>query len=458
MIARDEPVFPLRNDTLGGAAAVSLALCLLLPLAAAVCWLGGFLAWAGLWVVIAVLFVIVYALLIGGVLGAIGGALAAFGASSEEEKGQAIGVAVLGAVAAGLGVVGASWWGNKYESVRAAGESAFESCIRTAAALITDVWIGYGIVWLVWGVFAAALVAALGALAVIGLLRLAVWSRGPFGGVWYACPNGHRGGVAFACHGCGAWEDDLRPSPYGLLTARCTCGRPLPTRDSAGRAGLGKRCLRCGHGLSHPAAGSRHERHVLAWEPAAAGWLRAAAGDLTGGGAAVDPRAPATGPFPATLVAGPGCGGGLNYVFAMTGPALPPTADVYHRWLTGAVLVLDLPASPGEPGPDRAVAELLNFWDRVRVGRTGGRHPAVVGVAVRWAGGEADGGGRPGASAADSDRVRKAVESGGYENLVRALEARFRRVAFFALNRAVGAATPVTGPGAALGWVCAQIG
>ena len=73
----------------------------------------------------------------------------------------------------------------------------------------------------------------------------------------------HRGRPLHVCSGCGATEDDLRPSGYGLLFARCTeCGQSLPTMDFSGRSELQCRCARCKKDSEEPLLGRVPVWHV----------------------------------------------------------------------------------------------------------------------------------------------------------------------------------------------------
>lgn len=436
MIARNEPVFALHPHTIGGAALVSLALCLLLPLVALACWLGGTVAWAVLWVVIGVLFALFYVMLVGGVIAGVGGVFAALGGANDDERGAGCGAIVGGVIVAYLGNMGATWWGTTYADVRASGVRAYEFCSRNAEALISDVWIGRGVVWLVWLVLVLALLVALGTLVTILVLRARDRARGPLASVWFACPFGHRAGVAFGCPECGAFDDALRPSVFGVFRAACACGRELPVCDWIGRAELPKRCRSCEHQIEHPECGTRAERHILVWDPdappGAPALLAESVEALEAAGADARPEAVPTNPLPAVMLAGPPCGAALVYAYGASGgpDALPAVPEPHHGWLCGAVLALSVPDARDDGGPDRTVAALLNFWDRARVGRASGRHRAALAVVVR--------------RAAQPD-ARAALEGSGYDNLVRALEARFGHVEFFAQ------------PGPALRWVCERV-
>lgn len=467
MVTRDEPVFLLHPRVIGAAGAISLALCLLLPLVALVCWLAGGIAWAALWVVIGALFAIFYALLIGGVLMVVGGLFPLFGGSTDDERGMGCGLIIFGVIGHVIGRYTTRWWGEAYTGLSAAAAGAYGFCARNAGAIVEDVWIGHNVVWLAWLVLAGALLAAVATLVFIVLLRAKDRARGPLAGVHHTCPNGHRAGVAFACPACGEWEEFLAPSIYGVLHARCRCGQLMPTSDLVGRTGLRVRCRECSHPISHPQVGQRTEHHVAVWEPIAVAetepWVQTAARQLAAGGADVVPAVPARESLPATMVAGDQCGPGLVYAYTLsTGGELPATPAEYHRWTTGLVLLLVLPTDvTSATGPDRHVAALLNFWDRLRTGRSRRRHAVTVAVVVRWEG-SAPAAGLPAAEpGGDSETVRTAVERTGFVNVVRALEARFHRVAFFAQNAPAGVSSksvPVSSPGSVLGWMCRQVG
>jgi hypothetical protein len=467
MVTRDEPVFLLHPRVIGAAGAISLALCLLLPLVALVCWLVGGIAWVALWVVIGALFAIFYVLFIGGVLLAIGGVFALFGGSTDDERGTGCGLVIVGVIGNVIGRYATRWWGEAYTGLSAAAAGAYDFCARNAGAIVNDVWLGYNIVWLVWLVLAVALLAAVATLVIIVLLRAKDRSRGPLAGVHYTCPNGHRAGVAFACPSCGEWEEFLAPSVYGVLHAQCRCGQLLPTSDLIGRNGLHVRCRGCSHPINHPAVGQRTEYHVAVWEPFATAetepWVQTAARQLDAGGADVEPVVPARDPLPATMIAGDQCGAGLVYAHVLSPEAeLPATPAEYHRWTTGLVLLLVLPTdAAGAAGPDHHVAAILNFWDRLRTGRSRRRHAVTIAVVVRWEGAVPMGGMPTTEPGGDSETVRTAVERTGFVNVVRALEARFRRVAFFAQNAPPGVpskSVPVSSPGSVLGWMCRQVG
>ena len=179
MVTRDEPVFLLHPRVIGAAGAISLALCLLLPLVALVCWLVGGIAWVALWVVIGALFAIFYVLFIGGVLLAIGGVFALFGGSTDDERGTGCGLVIVGVIGNVIGRYATRWWGEAYTGLSAAAAGAYGFCARNAGAIVNDVWLGYNIVWLVWLVLAVALLAAVATLVIIVLLRAKDRSRGP---------------------------------------------------------------------------------------------------------------------------------------------------------------------------------------------------------------------------------------------------------------------------------------
>jgi hypothetical protein len=471
MLARESPVFPLRWQVIGGAALISLALCLLLPVLALLCWLGGVIGWAVLWIVIGLLFALFYALLIGGVLFIVGGIFWVIGGSNENDRAIGCGFIAGGPIVIIIGVFTSAWWGIDYRIVSASSNQIYSYSSSNASSLLYDVWIGDGIVWLVWVVLLVALIAAGIALLAIILLRIIDWSRGPLGGVYYACPNGHRGGVAFSCPSCGQWEDFLRPSVYGVLSSICECGQLIPTCDLVGRSELGKRCRSCSYGLDHPGCGKLPEYHIAVWEPIVeegrVNWLTAAIRELATNGARVSPSQPPANanPLPALLISGDECGNGLTYIYSISGggpDALQPTAEEYNQWLSGFVLVFTLPADSDTTGsgPDKIVAGLLNFWDRIRVGRSGGRHSATLAMVVRWEGSPRDAGRKAKSvgMVTDSDQVRAAIATAGFENLARALESRFQRVVFFALNAPASNTTLLmASPSATLACVCRQL-
>src|SRR5205823_4566503 len=64
---------------------------------------------------------------------------------------------------------------------------------------------------------------------------------------FHDCPScHHRGRPVHVCPKCGSAEQDLRPSGYGVLSARCEeCRERLPTLDVFGRHRLRRKCGHC---------------------------------------------------------------------------------------------------------------------------------------------------------------------------------------------------------------------
>ena len=80
-------------------------------------------------------------------------------------------------------------------------------------------------------------------LLAIGVLRSEQFVKYAVFKVGYRCPKCHERGLPqFRCPGCKDLIRDLRPSIHGIWTARCDCGRVLPTTDLGGRLRLEKVC------------------------------------------------------------------------------------------------------------------------------------------------------------------------------------------------------------------------
>jgi hypothetical protein len=156
----------------------------------------------------------------------------------------------------------------------------------------------------------------------------------------------------------------------------------------------------------------------------------------------------------------PPCGRGLLYVYNLSavGPAAAAPLAGFHGWLDAAAVVVRVgPSQPGAAcaGPDATVATLLEFWDRLKVGRATRRHRTPLAVVVEWAPDtRAAARGSGPHFATPSDEVRDAVERAGWDSLVRTLEARFGRAHYFAANHCpFDPDVPVSGPGDAVGWL-----
>jgi len=254
MIDRTKRHLCLRLCTVGRAAAVSFVIFSLLPLAAFICLAAGWISFTACWIPIVVLSVLGFVGVAGGVLAFIGGCVG--------KNGEVIGGGVVAFFVGGFLMNLLEEW--RKPLVQAA-DSSLAACAGSGSFLFNDMFVGFRVYILSWGVLAAALLASLAVLATIGLLRLEVPLKYTFLRIGYACPDCHRKAVPhFRCPKCSSLISDLRPSPYGVLQAKCSkCGATLPTLDTLGRLSLQKVCSSsdCSRDLDDPAFGRNGEFH-----------------------------------------------------------------------------------------------------------------------------------------------------------------------------------------------------
>lgn len=368
----------LRGVVLGRAALVALGLCLLVPALALLCVLVGCLVWLVLELILCLGVVLLLVLMVGGGLGVVGGGLALLG-GNDEQKGAGLGAAVLGAGAAWIGWGGSGWWwANAVPSLHDKAVNSFLLTVASARWLCVDLWAGW-LLWLwPWLIPLAFLIAAGGVLVGIGLLWLVEWLRFRVGRIRYACPVGHRSGAAFACSRCGAWEPRLSASIHGVIEAVCAqCGNGMPTSDWFGRLELPRRCHHCHRTLTHPDLGRKHEFHVAIRGPAGSDrlvWLTTCVDSLRAGGShrvetGLSGSAESVSTF---MLAGPQVGAGLLYLEVVPDsecvqPVVAPAEDGSIRAYDACLLVLT--ASTADV-VQRAVEDLLEYWERQRPGRS----------------------------------------------------------------------------------------
>ena len=223
MIDRSQPLFVLRPKTMATAVGGSLALLLAVPLIAALLLLAGGIALvvlSGGNIALSVLGAIVFL-----------GGLAVLISTQSKGKGAGFGLLLLGAIMLWIGVASKTW-------LSAAALSAFAAFNDAGACLLRSGFYGTGAYRWALIPLILALLAAAGLLVTIGLMRCErlVASSASKGG--RRCPSCQQVRFHFQCPACERLLTDLQPSIHGIFSARCTCGRKVPTMELVGRRSL----------------------------------------------------------------------------------------------------------------------------------------------------------------------------------------------------------------------------
>jgi len=141
----------------------------------------------------------------------------------------------------------------------AAGVTAF------LVLLVIDLAVTGRFSWLSKLTLAAVVLPPLGVLITVGVLKCETLFKYSFRRIRYTCPKCSTQALPlFRCPGCNQIVEDLEPSVFGVLRARCECGHPLPTTDWKGRLALTKVCPNpeCNQDLHHDDLGHRSEYRI----------------------------------------------------------------------------------------------------------------------------------------------------------------------------------------------------
>ena len=172
------------------------------------------------------------------------------------------GVSVVGFfVSTAIGVFIALWlWGplsNLGEGVR---DDSFEFAewIFVGLFLNRGLWIAGPAIMLLYGVIVVGFFVVVLIACLEDLLLVAI-RRNPF-----QCPDcNYNGRPWFRCGGCSNVIENLRPTRFGLFSARCAeCGHGLPTTNMFGRWRLEKLCPASSCGREHGAGWGRTSVHA----------------------------------------------------------------------------------------------------------------------------------------------------------------------------------------------------
>ncbi|MEI8372628.1 MAG: hypothetical protein WCJ35_07320 [Planctomycetota bacterium] len=257
MIDRTKKLFVLQARTQASAAAISFALFSLLPLAAFICLLAGWIVFVGCWILIVVLGLLSYGVILGGGLSILAALL--------NKKGVLVGGGIAGIF---IGCIVISFFQSTYQPLVKTANTALTEASESGGFLFRDVFIAKQIYLWSWFILAAFLLVFCAVSIFLGLLLLEPFLKHALFRIGYACPNCHRRGVPlFRCSNstCNNLIRDLRPSAYGIFRARCgKCGATLPTADIFGRLALQKVCARpeCSKDLDESGLGHHAEFHI----------------------------------------------------------------------------------------------------------------------------------------------------------------------------------------------------
>jgi len=237
----------LRQRTLLTSAGISGALFALLPAAALICLLAGYVVAGVCWLVIGVFTIVA-------VVGVVLGCLALlFGGGGEISGGGFAGLCVGGICWAAL-----SEWQSSLETTA---DHTIAACIGSATFVVQNVFVGMGVYAWSWLPLFGSLLAAGAVLATVGLLRFETPVKRSLFRIAYTCPRcSHRGLPHVRCPTCDALITDLTPSAHGVWTARCGgCRAELATTDLAGRLKYPKVCANCSSDLDNKSLGRSRE-------------------------------------------------------------------------------------------------------------------------------------------------------------------------------------------------------